>query len=300
AAGMAGVASVATPPPATPMPLAREARILVVEDNPVNLLVAQKLLAVLGYAADAATDGEAALARMEAGRYDLVLMDCQMPVLDGYAATRRWRALEADTGSRPLPIVAMTANSMAGDRERCLAAGMDGYLSKPVSREQLDACLRHWLPRPLASSPAAAAPTAPVSHEPTAPEIVAQGAQAHGLPILDVSVLDELHEVAGAETARILQLFLEDAPTLIARLEAAAAAADPSQLREAAHTLKSSSANVGAMALSNTARRIELAARTSTLDRPAAMVGLVIAEYARARLALTDQIGRLQGPAGRR
>src|SRR5690606_24285619 len=121
-------------------------RLLLVEDNPVNLRVAQKLLSVLGYDCDTASNGEVALEHMASGDYDLVLMDCQMPVLDGYSATRRWREIEAGQGpGHRLPIVAMTANAMAGDRQRCLDAGMDDYLSKPVARDQLDACLRRWL-----------------------------------------------------------------------------------------------------------------------------------------------------------
>lgn len=275
-------------PLAPPMANAREVRILLVEDNPVNLLVAQKLLAVLGFEADTATDGEAALSRMESTRYDMVFMDCQMPVLDGYAATRRWRAMETESGGRPIPIVAMTANAMAGDRERCLAAGMDDYLSKPVAREQLDACLQRWLPRqPLLPGPTSGA-------APADPESASAGAQARALPILDSSVIDELYEVAGADTITILQLFLDDAPGIIEQLEAAAANRDSMQLRDLAHTLKSSSANVGALTVSNAARRIELAARTGTIERPSVMVALVIAEYARARLALLGQVARLQ------
>ncbi|MEA9776285.1 ATP-binding protein [Xanthomonas campestris] len=271
-----------------PVAHARDVRILLVEDNPVNLLVAQKLLGVLGFEADTATDGEAALSSMESTRYDMVFMDCQMPVLDGYAATRRWRAMETESGGRPIPIVAMTANAMAGDRERCLAAGMDDYLSKPVAREQLDACLQRWLPRQaLLPGPSTGAPSADA-------ESAASAAQARALPILESGVIDELYEVAGADTIRILQLFLEDAPGIIEGLEAAASNRDSMQLRDLAHTLKSSSANVGAQALANAARRIELAARTGTIERPSVMVALVIAEYARARLALLGQVTRLQ------
>ncbi len=286
----ATLAAAMIPDPMAPaLANARDVRILLVEDNPVNLLVAQKLLAVLGFDADTATDGEAALSSMESTRYDMVFMDCQMPVLDGYAATRRWRAMETESGGRPIPIVAMTANAMAGDRERCLAAGMDDYLSKPVAREQLYACLQRWLPRqPLLPGPATG------SQATGDPESTSSVAQARALPILDNSVIEELYEVAGADTITILQLFLEDAPGIIERLETAATNRDSMQLRDLAHTLKSSSANVGAQALANAARRIELAARTGTIERPSVMVALVIAEYARARLALLGQVARLQ------
>lgn len=109
-------------------------RVLVVDDNPVNALVARSMLEHLGLQAEVAEDGEQALERLRRGGLDLVLMDCQLPLLDGWEATRRWRAEE--TGPR-LPIVALTANAVLGDRERCLAAGMDDYLSKPVELEQL-------------------------------------------------------------------------------------------------------------------------------------------------------------------
>ncbi|HEY0335167.1 MAG TPA: ATP-binding protein [Stenotrophomonas sp.] len=307
AALLPGPAPAASPEPELPhevaaatalagaVPRPAEPRILLVEDNSVNLLVAQKMLATLGLEAEIATNGEAALDSLRRQRPDLVFMDCQMPVLDGYEATRRWRALEAETFAPRLPIVAMTANAMAGDRERCLEAGMDDYLPKPVSREQLDACLSRWLPRGGAVSP-----DTPLAQQAVPPAQVAEFAtsamQTTALPILDTSVLDELHEVAGSETAAIIRLFLEDAPLLIQRLETASASRDTAQLREASHTLKSSSANVGAIALANAARRIELAARAGPIERPAVMVALVIAEYARARLALSGQIARLERP----
>jgi HPt (histidine-containing phosphotransfer) domain-containing protein len=111
--------------------------------------------------------------------------------------------------------------------------------------------------------------------------------------VLDHNMLDELREIAGDETVRIIGLFLEDAPRLIARLEAASTIPDLEAMRDAAHTLKSSSANVGAMALSTAAKRVELGARAQKLDRPAVAVALVIAEYARARMALQGYIARL-------
>ncbi|MFC3658166.1 ATP-binding protein [Xanthomonas hyacinthi] len=278
-------------------------RLLLVEDNPANLLVAQKLLDVLGYRSDSAADGAAALAQLAAQPYDLVLMDCQMPVLDGYAATRQWRQSEAAAARPRLPIVAMTANAMAGDRQRCLEAGMDDYLSKPVNRELLAACLQRWLPHRAAhAAPAAAAlaadadavasaasPTLPSSAAPTPAGSAADPPMLPPtpLPVLDIAVLDELRELAGsATTAQIVELFLGDAPQLIQRLEQAAAIPQLDPLREAAHTLKSSAANVGALALSAAASRIEAGVRAHQLERPAVAVALVIAEFARARLAL--------------
>ena len=348
-------------------------RLLLVEDNPVNLLVAQKLLSVLGYECDTAPNGEVALSHMASGGYDLVLMDCQMPVLDGYSATRRWREHEA--GHAPgwrLPIVAMTANAMAGDRQRCLDAGMDDYLSKPVARDQLDTVLRRWLrtapvrngqkpgaaatpassaqtpvPAPAIPAPPIAPATTPRAPEkPAAPapvvapalasvpsrpatsppelamapdmpifvpplagapgEIAANSSEPPAEeaptalppppPVLEPEMLDELREIAGDEALSIVNLFLEDAPRLIRLMEQASAMPDLEVMREAAHALKSSSANVGALALSAAAKRIELGARAHALERPAVAVALLIAEFARARVALQGWLSTA-GPA---
>ncbi|WP_241688396.1 hybrid sensor histidine kinase/response regulator [Pseudoxanthomonas composti] len=333
--GEAGPPSPAQPHAAAP-PLPAQAKaahgpILLVEDNPINRAVAETMLRVLGHSCDHAENGALAIEKMSAKRYGLVLMDCQMPVLDGYSATRRWRQREAELPQLPrLPIVAMTANAMAGDRQRCLDAGMDDYLSKPVSREQLQACIGRWMqageaqgtpdqahaiapPDPsmpsAASAPPHTSPAQPAGDSPTsspalpaasvpvaAPSLAAAPrSSVIQTPVLDTSVLDELFEVVGKETAKIVGLFLEDTPKLIAALEAAAAASDLAALRMPAHTLKSSAANLGAMTLSAAAQRIELGSRNGHLERPAVAVALVIAEFARARLALQAYLNRVGG-----
>jgi signal transduction histidine kinase/CheY-like chemotaxis protein len=274
-------------------------RLLLVEDNPVNLAVGEKLLSVLGYTCDTAENGRLALEKMGSGRYSLVLMDCQMPVQDGYSATREWRERETLQGASRLPIVAMTANAMAGDRQRCLDAGMDDYLSKPVSREQLEKCLHRWLPGRAVFALRDEAPVPPPEPEaletmqPVTGIALPRATNSTGFPVLEHGMLEELQEIAGGETARIIGLFLEDAPRLIAQLEAASTIPDLDAMRDAAHTLKSSSANVGAMALSTAAKRVELGARARKLDRPAVAVALVIAEYARARMALQGYVMQL-------
>jgi len=118
--------------------------VLLVEDNKVNQMVARKMLTAMGLTVDLAEDGEEALSALAEKRYDLVLMDCQMPVLDGYRATKTFRDQEVRSEKR-LPIIAMTANAMEGDRQKCLDAGMDDYLAKPVKKEQLRTLLAHWL-----------------------------------------------------------------------------------------------------------------------------------------------------------
>lgn len=276
-------------------------RVLLVEDNSVNLAVAQRLLQVLGCSVITATDGQQALECLHAQPVDLVLMDCQMPVLDGYQATGRWRAHEADRGAARLPVVAMTANAMAGDRERCLQAGMDDYLSKPVNRASLQACLQRWqgqaartdLPPQALREPDATGLDAALAV--LAVDSVGDTNDSP-LPVLDREVLDELVEVIGAQTAHIIGVFLDDTPALIEQLQSASVAADLDQLRAIAHSLKSASANVGATALSAAARRIEHDARAGTLERPAVAVALLIAEFARARIALAGYQTGLHAP----
>ncbi|MEG1680200.1 MAG: ATP-binding protein, partial [Stenotrophomonas sp.] len=297
AAGIASAASPASPQSSPASPTAAVSTttgtdlhgmlVLLVEDNSVNLMVAQKLLKVLGASTEAAENGAIALDKMHAKRYDAVLMDCQMPVLDGFAATGRWREHEASSGaSNRLPIIAMTANAMAGDRQRCLDAGMDEYLSKPISRAQLLNCL-------LAFKPASTATADPVTSMPStdlSANALAAASTAHtdGITasILERSVLDELFEIAGDEINAIIDVFLDETPQLVRHLQEAAVVPDLKRLGELAHSLKSSSANVGVLALSEAARRLEHGARSGTLERPTVMVALIVAEFSRARIAL--------------
>jgi len=324
-------------------------RVLLVEDNPVNLMVAQRLVGLLGLTCETAENGDKALDRMHQGDLDVVLMDCQMPVKDGYTATSEWRQHELANNLPRLPVIAMTANAMAGDRQKCLDAGMDDYLSKPVDRRLLEATLARWLqhrpvpaapaaapqpapeaPRapapqpyvpPSNATPAAAAPVrpaapsiprpassfpprpgaapaapvrpaaaAPVAPRPAAPEPMSAELRADGLPppppVLSYDVVDELKAVMGNEYLTLVKLFLEDAPKHVHALENAASAGDMGAMVTPAHTLKSASANLGAMALSAAAKRIELGARQGVLPRPAVAVAVLESEFRRAQQAL--------------
>lgn len=272
-------------------------RVLLVEDNTVNRMVAEQLLRVFQCEVRNASDGEQALLTLREGGVDVVLMDCQMPVLDGYAATRQWRAEEAESGRPRLPIIAMTANAMAGDRERCLQAGMDDYLSKPIARATLHALLKRWGQRSsdvaassLLDGNAPAAGRAPPAEHGSA----LQNTKDHAAPqpVLDRGVLDELHAVIGDAALQIVAVFLEDAPAMVRQLQQAAQNGDEPRLQALAHTLKSSSANVGVLSLSAVAQRIEHEARAGSLQRPAVAVALLVAEFARARVALTGYLAQ--------
>lgn len=283
-------------------------RVLLVEDNTVNRMVAEQLLRVFECEVRNAADGEQALLALREGGVDVVLMDCQMPVLDGYAATRHWRAEEIERGCTRLPIIAMTANAMAGDRERCLQAGMDDYLSKPITRTTLHALLQRWAGGKAASS---ARPSAEPSHARLAADGSRAASAEHGSalqqtksqavtqPVLDREVLDELRAVIGDTAIQIISVFLEDAPALVQQLQQAAQGGDEARLQAVAHSLKSSSANVGALSLSAVAQRIEHEARSGSLQRPAVAVALLVAEFARARVALTGYLAQHRaGQAG--
>ena len=119
-------------------------QVLLVEDNPVNQMMTRAQLRKIGCACDVAANGLEALAALAKGRYDLVLMDCMMPEMDGYETTRQFRAREGDVKSGRLPIVALTANALESELERCRDAGMDGHLTKPCSMEDLEAAVRRW------------------------------------------------------------------------------------------------------------------------------------------------------------
>jgi len=257
---------------------------LLVEDNPVNRQVAQRLLTLLGLSFAVAENGKEALEQLERDAFDVVLLDCQMPVMDGYTAVRILRQNETAKSSRHMPVIAMTANAMAGDREKCLRAGMDDYLSKPLNRALLEQTLRRWIPAGAASrapsaAPAAAAPpprpSPPLAfavQSPPIPAVTAPGAA------LDADVVRDLLEVMGDEFTDLVRVYLEDTPKSIALLEKAAEADDNQGLIAPAHSLKSTSANLGALSLSELAKRLEHGARSSDLGNEAPML---VAELAR-------------------
>ncbi|QCO15257.1 response regulator [Azospirillum brasilense] len=274
-AAMTGRSAAEAPPAAEPRPQGAAVppaagtgrRILLVEDSPTNQMVAALLLRGAGHQVDIANNGREALEAVEAAAsgpspYGLVLMDLAMPEMDGLTATRRLRALPPPAGT--VPIIAMTADAMDSDRERCLAAGMNGHVAKPVDRPHLLETVARWLE---AAPLDAAAPAAPA--EATAP--MTEGAPGRG--VLDMEVLQQLARDLDAELlADVIRQFVEETlerAERIARGGAAAADGNPADLAglaKEAHTLKSTAGTFGARDLSAAARALELACRSNAVS----------------------------------
>ncbi|HEX9985170.1 MAG TPA: response regulator [Thermoanaerobaculia bacterium] len=247
------------PQPASPaarIPMRPNARVLLVEDNAVNQKLGVRQVQRLGCHADTAANGVEAVEAVSRIDYDVVLMDCHMPEMDGFDATREIRRREA--GRRHTPIIALTANALEGDRERCFEAGMDDYLSKPLLEADLMRALARFIGE---ESP------------------------------LDAEVLKNLREVAGGEEGflgELAQLFLQDSPSRIAALRDAVARHDAHALATAAHGFKSSSGNIGATRMQQLNAELEQLGRTGTTDGAAALVEQLMAEYARVEKALQE------------
>ncbi|WP_175655714.1 response regulator [Burkholderia ambifaria] len=285
------------------------ARVLLVEDNAVNQQIALAMLEDTDYRVAVADDGEQALKMLDQDAFDVVLMDCQMPVLDGFEATRRLRRREAEAGAPRLPVIALTANALSGDRERCLAAGMDDYLGKPFRRDALLQTLARHV-RGGAHVPAAASEHAEAvartgietnleaSIETRPATSVATSAAAAAEPDEDANVIDRkaLDALRALQRpgrpdvlTRIIDQFTMDAPRLIRDMHAAVEAGDADALKLAAHTLKSSSANVGAHLLSARCREIERLARAADVNAAVELVAGTDAEFEQAHAALVAE-----------
>ncbi|HEY3900059.1 MAG TPA: response regulator [Chthoniobacter sp.] len=245
---------------ARPLPLASAAghheRVLLAEDNMINQKIALRQLAKLGYQADAVADGLEVLEALERIPYNIILMDCQMPDLDGYEATRRIRRKQ----TRPIYIIAMTANAMQGDREKCLAAGMDAYLTKPVRPEELAAALALCHPAASMDSP------------------------------VDFKQLSDAADGDPAEMHALATIYLEQADELMPELAAALAEASAPDVNAVAHKFAGASASCGMIALVPLLRELEQMGRSGNLSGASECHERVIAAFARTRDSLTKYL----------
>ena len=249
-------------------------RILLAEDNPVNQKVARGALEKLRCSVDIVNNGAEAVEAWSTRTYDLVLMDCQMPVMDGYQATRTIRSRE-QAGTR-IPILALTADALSGAEQDCLAAGMDGYLTKPLDRKRLADSIERLLGG-AAGAPAAAAPPA------DAPPAAA--------PPIDWAQFVSLTDGDGEFAEQLVQLFIDSGDAALGQIRAALAREDWPAVGRAAHSYKGASANIRAQAASDAAARLERAARAgeveqlATLEQELGREARRVAEYLRARQA---------------
>ncbi|MDH4192021.1 MAG: response regulator, partial [Betaproteobacteria bacterium] len=249
-------------------------RVLLAEDNDVNREIAVSVLESLGCEVAIARDGAEALARFRAAAPDFVLMDCQMPVMDGYEATRQIRDFES-LGVGRVPVVALTADVVQGARERSLEAGMDDHITKPFSRRDIAVCMERWLSKSVVLGAAAT---------PRATSGSATQSAAADSAALDLSALQQLQGMQTADgtdlIAKIVHMFITQTPQLFAGMHAAYAAGNARDLRRAAHTLKSTSATVGATDLSLRAAALEAAADDGGIDHLLESVARLEAEFA--------------------
>jgi len=275
------------------------ARVLLAEDNPVNQEVAVEMLKSLSCDVDVVTNGRDAVAAVTRARYDLVLMDCQMPELDGFAATTAIRGLESvgagaasTSAGVHLPIVALTAHALTGDREQCLAAGMDDYLSKPFAREQLRAILERWLSPPAEGDAAPSASTTSSSNVTSRDAAPQPSPPGHApLDAAAVAALRALQRPGQPDVVgRVMRAYLGSAPPLLEALRIAVTQGDAAATHQAVHSLRSSSANIGALHLASLCREMESAARTRALDGAGRMLPAIEAAYEEARAAATSLI----------
>ena len=320
-----------------------EAHILVAEDNLVNQEVVRGMLERVGCTADMACNGKEAVHLVKQGTYDFVFMDCQMPEMDGFGATEAIREMERKgyqmrkpTCPFPrIPIIALTANAMDGDKEACLLRGMDDYLSKPFSLDQLHGVLGRWLPSrnwksaqisyagrairlelnpnhgefmqrggkglppmttaepPVDESCGSAAASLVVPEAPPSAADAVETSEQEA-PVLDANLLNEIRslqrEGAPDILERVLRTYLEETPKLIAELQRAMATGDAALLKRAAHTLKSSSANVGAKAFSLHCKQLEHMAASMPMEECAAMVQEAESKFNAAQEALLAEL----------
>jgi CheY-like chemotaxis protein/HPt (histidine-containing phosphotransfer) domain-containing protein len=274
----------AVPPAAQPMHTTRSLHILLAEDNRTNQTVATHMLQKMGHATVVAGNGKEALLLLTTHRFDLVLMDIQMPEMDGLTATRKIRESERET-QKHLPIIAMTAHAMKGDRERCIEAGMDGYVSKPISSKEVAEAIASILRVQGESTPVIGLEVKPPdSTLPTAPRIV-------------WNMGETLERLGGDEKLfhEVIEIFLDDVPKHLASLGRAVAAGDAEAVEEAAHILKGELGYLGISEVSQMARALEEIGRNSDLRFAAGLYATFASELSELLTSMRSTMGANSG-----
>ncbi len=243
----------------------QELRILLADDSAVNQRIGLGLLDKLGYLADAVSDGMEVFVALECIRYHVILMDCEMPKLDGYETTRRIRELEQKRTApfdreTPIHIIAMTANTMEGDREKCLAAGMNDYLCKPVRRNELETALKALLQ--IDSLPAA------TSHNDT----ISTGAAASAEVMVDIERLRDVTDDDPVRMQRLIELYLTQTAPSLDQLEAAIRANSGANVASLAHKIIGSSVSCGVVAFTTPLRQLERLGHAGDLSGASALL----------------------------
>jgi CheY-like chemotaxis protein/HPt (histidine-containing phosphotransfer) domain-containing protein len=255
--------------------------VLLVEDNEINRAVALGFLTRLGYRADTAVHGRQALDLLAQRDYDAVLMDCQMPVVDGYTATRRLREREQQSG-RHTPVIALTADVLAEAREQCFAAGMDDYVSKPLSRDALADALARWVGAGENSQTADECPELRRTVQPP----------SRPQPLIQ-SIRQRIQEISGDDSeagrellVRVSVMFVKSGEAALDELTAAAQRDDAAAVQAEAHRFKGSAGNIGAVALSALCGQLETLGRDRRLDGVGELLLRARAEFEACRTAL--------------
>ena len=277
----------------------RRVRILLAEDNSTNQLVLFEILQKMGYRADAVADGKEAIEALQRQPYDLVLMDCEMPELDGFEATRLIRSGQSQVLNPGIPVIAITAYAMKGDRERCLSAGMNDYLAKPIQPEELARALERWLEKTLNDRDAAGASTdiSPCTESGVVPS--AQSGDPSGATGVEAVIFDRegfMKRIMGDEAlaGRLMNGFLADMPVQIEKLKATIDAGDGLLAGQQAHRIKGAAANLGGVALQGVAFSMERAGKAGELETLRALLPDLRRRFAELKDALENGDGKRQ------
>jgi signal transduction histidine kinase/DNA-binding response OmpR family regulator len=263
-------------------------RVLLAEDNPVNQEVAISMLEILGCSYELAENGRQVLAILDNSHFNLVLMDCQMPGMDGFEAAAEIRRQEQEEQGVHIPIIAVTANAMEGDREQCIAVGMDDYLSKPFSQLQLAEVLRRW----CEDKPSAEVDQ-PIAGEGQPGDAGQQKDEDRDEPAINQAALDNIRQLQRPGNPDLLQkivtIYMNDSPGLLNSLRKAIDQSDAELVRMHAHRFKSGSANLGALRLAELCRQLEEMGRNNELQGALTLLSRVENEFKAASVALQQE-----------